>query len=380
MAGNFDFLHVKRRTAGSSNELSFDVLEHKSDEANSKAARSSKLPKAPKPSQGSYTGVGIGGSSTLTGKEEVEKRKKARRAHRIRIRVVTVVAVAALIAVGVYVGLQYRDTQVDITARTHALVDRLKGVDETLMKVDALMVDPLDFDQADARTQVEADFTKTTTELNRISVDAQSLLDLPLDETTAVAVGQISRAAQARADMLKAAQQSFRLAQEAQTQVSHANAVWGDVLNEDQLAREAVSASNKAKTPEATNEALSKTRDALDGFKGDLSELEELSAKFDVGLSAQESYLQKKIEALEYAIAVDEALLSGNREAATSANDSYNDADQEAVELAADLPPAIGDIVLGRFQERMKGHAAHYAAAREDAVSADAVIREYLAL
>ena len=379
MAGNFDFLHVKRRTAGSSNELSFDVLEHKSDEAESKASRSSKLPKPLKASQGSYTGVGVGGSSTLTGKEEVEKRKKARRARRVRIQVVTVAAVIALVAVGIYVGLQYRDTQIDLSTRTHMLVDRLSAVDETLMKADALMVDPLDFDKAAAQRQVEAEFAQMTTELNRISVDAQSLLDLPLDDASKVAVGQISRAARARTDMVKAAKQTFDLAEEAQAHVTRANTVWGDVLDEDQLAREAVSSANKAKTQDATNEALSKTREVMDGFARDLSELEDLSTKFNVDLSAQKLYLQKKTEALQLAVAVDEALLAGNREAAISANELYNAADQEAAELAAGLPPSIGDVVMARFQELMAGHEAQYARAREDAVSADAAIREYLA-
>ena len=34
---------------------------------------------------------------------------------------------------------------------------------------------------------------------------------------------------------------------------------------------------------------------------------------------------------------------------------------------------------MARFQELMAGHEAQYARAREDAVSADAAIREYLA-
>ena len=76
MAGVFDFLHIKKYTAGSSNELSFDVLEQMSVEADGKAKKkassketlpssSSNGAKTPKASKGSFAGVA--NTMTLSG-------------------------------------------------------------------------------------------------------------------------------------------------------------------------------------------------------------------------------------------------------------------------------------------------------------------------
>lgn len=376
MAGNFDFLHIKRRTAGSSNELSFDVLDLKSAEAAGKSSRSSKLPKAPKASQGSYHGVA--GTSTLSGQAEVEKRKRARRASRLRLRVLAAAAIVALVAVGVYAAAHLHEERMDYTTRIHALVDRLAEVDETMYEIDAMMQDPLDRADSDSRADVLAAMPKLTTELNRITVDAQSLVEMPLDEQATIAVGQISKSAQARIAMINAASEAFALADDAADQVNRANRMWNDVLAADQLAREGIAAANKATTPEAATQALESTRQARRAFAEALGELREMEAAYRIGLADQESYLAKKVEALDKAVETSEALLAGDREAASKANDAYNDADFEAASLAAELPPALGELVETRFAELMEERKSRYADPRQSAVQADSVIRDYL--
>ena len=76
MAGPFDHLHIKGRTAGTSNELSFDVLDAVRSEPSQKKARSVFIPSGPRQSQGSYTGVA--GTSTLSAVPEVERRHLVR--------------------------------------------------------------------------------------------------------------------------------------------------------------------------------------------------------------------------------------------------------------------------------------------------------------
>lgn len=376
MAGIFDFLHIKQRTAGSSNELSFDVLEHKSAEASGKASRTTMLPKAPKASQGSYRGVA--GTSTLSGQAEVEKRKRARRLHRIRLQVVAAIVIIALIGVGVYSGMRIYEDRMDFAGRVNALVDRLMAVDVELAAIDGMMVDPLNAEMAEERSAALSKMPKLTTELNRISVDAQSLAELADDDKGKMVVDQISKAALARNGMMSIASEAFRFSNEANDQVERTNRIWSDVLDADQTAREAISAANKATSPEAASGALDSLRVANDGFEGALSEMQDMSATYGVDFSDQQAYLAKKTEAMGYAIETSEALLAGNRDAAKEANERYNDADAEAVQLASELPPSPGDAVQERFAVLMDERLDRYGEARSRTVETDSIIREYL--
>ena len=376
MAGSFDFLHIKGRTAGSSNELSFDVLEHMSAESEGKAKSGSKDPKPPKASQGSYSGVGD--APALTGQAEVERRKKARQASRMRLQVIAIALVVVAVAVGVYAGVTLYADQQNVAGHVNDLVERVSVVDEALAEVDTLMEEPLGDGGAERRAAMSSAMPQMTTELNRISVDAQSLNNLSLDDKTEVVVGQITRASQARIAMLSAAGDAFSYSSEAATQVARANSVWNDVLKADQAAREAISAANKAATQEAARKALDETRAALDGFADALAELQDMSATYGINYSSQKAYLSKKIEALELEVSTTEALLAGDRDAARAANEAYTEADAEAASLAEGLPPSIGDIAHAQFERNMETYVARYREARDNAVSADSVIREYL--
>ena len=192
MAVDFDFLHIKQRTAGSSNELSFDVLEHRSAEVDGKAPRSSSHPMAPKASQGTYHGVA--GTSTLSGQDEVEKRKKARRSHRIRLRIVAAVVIVALIGIGVYTGVRIHEQKMDFADRVVVLVNRLSDIDKELVAIDEMMEDPLNGENADARAEGLSKMPRLTTELNRISVEAQSLAELASDDKSREVADQIGQA------------------------------------------------------------------------------------------------------------------------------------------------------------------------------------------
>lgn len=387
MAGVFDFLHIKKHTAGSSNELSFDVLEQMSAEADGKAKKkaSSKetLPssssngvKTHKASKGSYAGVA--NTMTLSGQAEVEKRKKARHAHRLRVQAAVIVAVVALVAVGIFAFTRFHEEQADYTDRVTALVDRISAVDDELLEIDALMADPLDEGQAAARTKALADMPKMMTELNKISVDVQTLARAPLDDNAKVVVDQLGKATQARNGMINCAAEAFRTSADAADQVNRANTVWNDVLKADQLAREAIADANKAATQEATSAVVDKTRAALEGIAQARAELAEMSVVYHIEFSAQDAYLAKKAEALEKSIETSEALLAGDRSAATNANDAYNQADSAAAELAEALPPSIGGLVHDQFERNMGELQKRYTEARDRTVEIDSVIRQYL--
>lgn len=377
MAGIFDNLHVKRNTAGSSNELSFDVLDLKRDEADANAMKSAKAPKFPKASKGSYHGVT--GTATLSGQVEVMQRKAARQSHRLRLRIVAAVLVAAAVGALAYLGIANKDNQEDFSENIDALVARLMVVDETLSKADEIMLGSFDEDNAGLRAEIKSKVPALSTELNKISVDAQTLQQFGLKERDAVAARQVDESAKARVAMLGIIEEGFALADESVVQVERANELWNEVLAADQLAREAIAQANKATTPEATQEVLDKTREALDGFNGVLAGLQEMEGAYGMDFSAQKTYLRKRVESLELAAKTSEALLAGDREGARSANDAYNEADAEAARLADGLPPSIGDIVRTCFEDKIADCQHRYESARERTVQADSNVRAYLA-
>lgn len=385
MEGVFDFLHIKRNTAGSSNELSFDVLEQKSVEADGGSSRGAKavigrptgsVAKASNGSRGSYHGVT--GTSTLSGQAEVEKRKKARQSNRMRARALAACVVVVVVAVGAFMLFGIHNAKEDQTERIGKLVERVNQADETILEIDALMLDPFDEAKEGDRVKALSAIPKITTELNRVSVDAQTLGGLPLDNDSKVMVDQLAKTAQARNGMLAAAAEAFRVSAEVAGLEKEANQVWNGVLDADQKAREAVAAANKATTQDATAQALDQTRQALGSFETTRSELEAMSTLYDISFAPQEAYLSKRVEALERSVETSEALLAGSRDAAVAANEAYNVADAEAAKLAQDLPPSLGGIVRGRFERGMENQKERYQDARARAIDADAVIRQYL--
>ncbi len=130
--------------------------------------------------------------------------------------------------------------------------------------------------------------------------------------------------------------------------------------------------SNVQLSIEKSNEAASLFAEADNRF----SDAEKEYAKAD--FSQYRSYLAKRIEALGYAVASNNAYLARSKEEAASQNDAYNAAEEEAAEMAEKFPdsplPVVSD-ALARETEKARND---YGSARLQASSADAFLRDYL--
>jgi hypothetical protein len=121
------------------------------------------------------------------------------------------------------------------------------------------------------------------------------------------------------------------------------------------------------------------TQSALDELRAAREALAGIAKKWSkLDLSKQLAYLDKRIEALEHGIATSDALLELDRDRATEENEAYNKADQEAVELANSLPMSISESIESDFKEQAEAFLTDYEKARDQAISSDAAIREYL--
>ena len=385
MPNPFDHLHIKRRTAGSSNELSFDVLDAARDSSDTGKSRSVRIPMGPRISQGKPkapqgTYGGMGSTATFSATAEVERRKRARRNRTIRLWVVGVVVVVALAAAGAFFGYRLYQERDDFTVRFEMIVAQLSDIDKAMVQVDSLMVDPINSVEADERKAILEEFPRVTSSLERVIADTRALKDDPVAPSDDTVFASLESAALAREDMLVAAEDAFKLSEIANKHIGSANRAWGKVLAGDSAAREASSIANTASTESETLEVYEKTRAAIDSMTSARSELDLLSREVaNVDFSAETTYIDKRIEALEAGVESADALLANNREAAISANAAYNANEQEAAALAAGLPPSISEQVRAQYVDETKRLVDIYSAARSRATTADAAIRSRLA-
>ncbi|NHM13930.1 hypothetical protein [Xiamenia xianingshaonis] len=153
---------------------------------------------------------------------------------------------------------------------------------------------------------------------------------------------------------------------------------WQAVLDADIHLKKAASLvsdttdENIRRANEETNAASASLQQAVSLFM----EAQNAYPSYDVALFLD--YLQKRIESCGYALASNQALLDRDKETAQAQNDAYNQADQEAVELAEGLPnnpvASVKDVFEASVADKMKD----YETARSQTGNADAFIRDYL--
>lgn len=376
MANVFDHLHIKRSSAGSPNELSFDVLDAARSELDEKESKAKSV-KAPKASQGSYHGVT--GRSTLSGEAEVEKRKKARRARTIRMWFAVSLALVVVVGIAVFVGYSLQKTNNTFKSDYNAIIGKFVEADELLADVDPLMSDPFAEKNKTREREILDAIPSAVNKTESAEQDVKNLTPGPISGQDEIAINEAGEAAKARLAMLDAAAGAFELSLQSSEIESKANKAWENVIAADQHAREATSSANHASTEEETKAARDMTESALEELQSSRDALADIAKKWvKLDFSKQLAYLDKRIEALKHGIATSDALLELDRDKAVVENDAYNTADQEAVELANSLPLSISETIESSFKEQAEAFLSDYEKAREQAISADAAIRGYL--
>lgn len=380
MAGVFDFLHIKRRTAGSSNELSFDVLDaarHQLDSQQKQGKRGA----ADRPALGAVHAQGSDGTykATLSAEDEVRRRKRQRRQHTLRLRAVGVLVAIAVLCAGVVFSYNLYKDRTDFNGKVNGLVASIVEGDDALVKLDDLMTDPFDRFQADDRSQLLAQLPLLLEGLEAVDDRAAELAGQASSEGDRVTLREISAAVQARMTMLGAASQAFRLSATVNGNEDTANRTWMHVVDADQAVRQAAQLANSALTEEETVAARDATAEAAEALQAASGELEALERQVKgLDFSAQLAYLACRIEALGYAVETSDALLAGDRSAASQANEEYNRLERQAAALAEELPASVADAVDAAYAQQKEDALAAYNQARAAVTKADADLRTRL--
>lgn len=360
--------HIKRNTHGTSNEISFSVL----DAAKNTADAADPLDKDdPFWAQAS---------------EEVSRRKQRRRKRRLRARVLVgagCAVVAVLAAVGVWWGLQANQ---EMQGELGRAISAIEEADEVVLPFDELAVQAMTenltaLDEggfrdryAELAPQVDAALEKleqARADTERIQPYLRSPSDLETSNQVLVTIS-------ARKNMLAAGRDALQAADEAVQAYAAVEDAWAALLEADTAARDAASLAS-LEGESNMRASLGKTEVALVGFS-QAREGFALAAGLcpDAALSPYVDYVDLRLEAQEAARASTEAYLASDVDAMVQQNNRYNTLDSQAASAMRELNQQPVTLVSINFSQRRPGLFETYMQDRQRAADADAFLNDYV--
>ena len=310
--------------------------------------------------------------------EEIALRKARRRLHRMLAATLVVVVGLCLAGAGGWYLYQDHQRHLHQVAQLDEALDLIREADETVVALDGIVANPLDAGSLAQADSVLAKLPAALAQLEeadaaarRVSVDLRESEDKEAANQTVAATG-------ARTALIESGRQIVEQAQRADEAARAVREAWQRVVEADGLARDAAALVADT-TAEHVTASKDKTNAAVGAFADAQAALEALdSAYADVDLAGPLDYVAKRIEAMGYALASDDAFLAKNKEEAVAQNDAYNRADAEAATLAAGLPDDVAQLVFDAYDQATGTLFETYSTARSQAGAADAFLRDYL--
>lgn len=310
--------------------------------------------------------------------EEIARRKARRKLSKIvAIAVIAAISLALIGAGGVYLYQDHEKFQTNVSRLDESLA-MLAKVDETLLTLDDAVEHPFDDGAEEKRARVRDQLSDATAELDSADEKARIASSELRDSKDKEAANQAVAAISARRSMLETGTVLMQAADGVEEAAKQIDEAWSAVLSADEKVREAAelvtetTEENVTASKEKTTEARTLLETARDGFHS-------AQETYDViDVSALVAYVDKRIEALGFALASDDAFLARNKEEAAAQNEAYNIADAEAATLAKALPSDPSSTVFEAYEEATVDLQKAYSTARSQAGAADAFLRDYL--
>lgn len=318
------------------------------------------------------------GGQRRSPEEEISRRKVRRRRHRMLAALLVILIGLGLAGAGgfyLYKDHQTRQAQIGQLDGALALISE---ADEAIVAMDAAIAQPLGDSELASMDELIQRLPETQSALDEADRIAREVSVAMRDSTGKEAANQAVSAISARRAMLDYGMQVMESARKADEAAQGVSEAWQEVLRADGLARDAAALVLDT-TDERVRASREKTEEATAAFSSAQESLVRAGELYpEADLSAYEDYIAKRLEAMGYAAASDDAFLAKNKEDAVTNNDAYNRADAEAVTIADDLPEDIATPVNEAFERVSKPLLDTYATARLQAGSADAFLRDYL--
>lgn len=403
-------LHIKSHTHGSSNEISFSVLDaareardaEERERGRSRTATgkiplftlgSARKPRAT-PTKGQHIVIpeGVKGASS---RASAHSRPVASSIERKIPRVVTtLVIVCVLVALALTAG----QTFLQVNARQHdyrsQLIDEIGVVnqcDQTLIPFDELVMAQYDAKRFDATgtrpsfdeltktyREVVGDIAPSRTQLEDALAAIEALQPSLSDNRDKEAAYQAITAARSRLNMLEsgvAIIDESLMATKAFTEVGDG---WKKIIDADAAAREATSllremnTKNVKASAQKSNEAISLLFEANTLFTQAQSGYPQLNVQAFI------DYIAKRDEAQRMALSADQAYLDRDKEQLEKTNGKYNELEQQAADLAEAMGENPDQKVADLYYQAIESDAKAYEEERVKAGNADMFLRDYL--
>lgn len=353
-----------------------EVLKPPRSHAESAAASAAAAPSVPVASTSAFSRSQA--RSGRTSQEEIAWRKGRRRKRRVTAAALCVLLLVGLAAAGVL--YLYNDTlrYQQNAERLGAAAEDLASTDQLLLELDDALQDPLGEEAAAFLDSQGAALDAAEGTLKDVGVQASATTEGLRETEEREAADALMTASSARLTMLQEGRAILEDGTAASELYGTLADTWQNVVDADELGREAAELASQD-SQDAIGESKEKTQQAYDALvqaRSDVAYIEQQVEGMD--LSAHLAYLDKKIESFEYALASDEALQNRDTATAVEKNDAYNEADRAAAELAAALPEDPAQPVLDAYEDLAASAIESYEAARSQASTSDAFLRDYL--
>jgi hypothetical protein len=397
-------LHIKRDTAGTSNELSLSVLDAKKNQAGPSDGG--------RPSPKTVAGLGKVALFTVPGKEakgtadapasavpaatmqgllslpapalpydpdaEVARRKHRRRTFRIVNSIAGIAVIAVLAFIGVSYANKHMAQQQSEAAALDGALSLIEQSDTTIVAMDQAVNSSVDDQALDDMQGILSDLPSASSDLDRAANKAAEVGNSSSDSKEKEAASRAEEAIAARKDLITQGTALMKDDIAAKHAANDLTDAWSSLLEGDVLAKEAayiVSDTTDAKV----RESMDNSSKALEQFTQAQSLVQGVSDSYPAAdVSLLVSYIAKRVTSQQYALASDNAILVQDKATAESNNTAANAADAEAVAIAKRLPDNPARPVLDAYTAVRADPFAAYSAARTRASFADAYLRDYL--
>ena len=394
-------MHIKKQTQGTSNEISFSVLDAINEEqpnvesnsprtvsglgkisvftlpnkqGNDSAASASGLGMSRKP-RSSATRV-VGGAATLGPASEIMVRKQRRRA----VKLLNVAAVLALLGVLVFAGARFANSFMERQTQNQSAIDEaisfLEQTDEAFVALDQAIAAPAKSDQASYDKIIE-DLNAVSSLLDRAANSAEKVVNARENDTLVETASAVKASALARKDLIEKGRTVLVQSAAAKSATELVEQAWDKTLQADAYVRDAtvLVEDDTRSNIEASTGLINK---ALEDFQEALVLVRQAEAAYPrADLSALEEYLETRSAAQQNALVSNASLLEGDRAGAESNSAAYNENEEAAARIASSMPENPAQPIIDRYAEIGGASDAAYQDARAQVARADAAVRDY---
>ncbi len=317
---------------------------------------------------------------------EVASRKRARKRGKLILGGVLAIAVIALIGGLAWWGVSAYESQQAYKGGLNGAISELSNTDELLEEIDNLVIEASSGDalssSLDEVKQVQVEIQQKKLRCFDELDDAEDAVAEVVQNAGSTANGNSGSQAldvvTARRQMLTSGVDVVDTLAEALAAKEEASNAWQLILAADGLAREAAELASKASLDDMRS-STEKSEQAIEAFSKAKTAFENAAKEFpEADFIRYSTYIDKRLEAQGYAIASNEALINRDAQTAMEQNEAYNTAEQQAGELAGKLPDDPIEIISDAFESKTAQSREMYDNARSQAQSADAFMRDYL--